>query len=86
MFFPKTIKFTNKCFKKWKKIYPMATIMGHKDVTMTKKTCPNFDVLSWVKKKQNNMKDTNSQVIVPLCDLKNKPNPNATLETHNFIW
>ena len=36
--------------KKWKKTYPMATIMGHKDVTMTKKTCPNFDVLSWVKK------------------------------------
>ncbi len=32
-------------------------------------------------KKQNNMKDTNSQVIVPLCDLKNKPNPNAALET-----
>lgn len=33
----------------WKKNYPNAIIIGHCDVTPTKKTCPNFDLRSWCK-------------------------------------
>ena len=36
--------------KKWKKLYPNAKIVGHRDTGKTKKTCPNFDVISWSKK------------------------------------
>ena len=36
--------------KKWKKLYPNAKIVGHRDTGRTKKTCPNFDVISWSKK------------------------------------
>ena len=32
------------------KNYPKAKILGHKDSTITNKTCPNFDVKMWVKK------------------------------------
>lgn len=35
--------------KKWKKKYPQAEILGHRDSTSTHKTCPNFDVKTWVK-------------------------------------
>lgn len=35
--------------KKWKKSYPDAKIVGHKDTGYTKKTCPNFDVIHWSK-------------------------------------
>ena len=35
--------------KKWKKTYPYAKIIGHRDVKKKKKTCPNFDVTSWYK-------------------------------------
>jgi N-acetylmuramoyl-L-alanine amidase len=35
--------------KKWKKSYPNAKIVGHRDIGNTKKTCPNFDVISWSK-------------------------------------
>ena len=35
--------------KKWKKSYPNAKIVGHRDTGNTKKTCPNFDVISWSK-------------------------------------
>lgn len=38
-----------KILKKWKKAYPNAKIVGHRDIGDTKKTCPNFDVQSWVK-------------------------------------
>ena len=34
----------------WKKKYPEAKILGHKDFYHTKKTCPNFDVALWCKK------------------------------------
>ena len=33
----------------WKKKYPNAKILGHRDSTKTDKTCPNFDVKKWVK-------------------------------------
>ena len=33
----------------WKKKYPLAKIVGHRDFENTKKTCPNFDVHSWLK-------------------------------------
>ena len=49
-------KFTNKQFSSlkkvllnWKKKYPKAIILVHKDSIKTKKTCPNFDVISWCK-------------------------------------
>ena len=35
--------------KKWKKEYPNAKIVGHRDVGNTQKTCPNFDVIKWSK-------------------------------------
>ena len=40
-----------KVLKKWKIKYPKAKILGHCDSTSTKKTCPNFDVISWAKEK-----------------------------------
>lgn len=33
----------------WKKKYPQAKIVGHKDIGNTQKTCPNFDVPSWLR-------------------------------------
>ena len=49
-------KFTNKQFnslekilKKWKRKYPKASIIGHRDTGNTKKTCPNFNVIDWAK-------------------------------------
>ncbi len=47
-------KFTEKQFtslekilRRWKISYPNARIVGHKDTGDTKKTCPNFDVITW---------------------------------------
>lgn len=40
----------DRVLKKWKKTYPNAKIVGHRDAGNTKKTCPNFDVISWSKK------------------------------------
>ena len=37
--------------KKWKVLYPTAKILGHRDTGNTKKTCPNFDVITWSKNK-----------------------------------
>ena len=37
--------------KKWKTIYPNAKVVGHRDTGNTKKTCPNFDVISWSQNK-----------------------------------
>ncbi|MDC1209565.1 N-acetylmuramoyl-L-alanine amidase [Pseudomonadota bacterium] len=51
-------QFTNKQFsslekvlKKWKLLYPEAKIVGHRDTGNTHKTCPNFDVLTWLQNK-----------------------------------
>ncbi len=51
-------KFTKKQFgtlektlKNWLVRYPKAKIIGHRDAIKTKKTCPNFDVVSWCKGK-----------------------------------
>ena len=51
-------KFTDKQFssleqilKKWKNTYPQAQILGHCDTGDTHKTCPNFDVKTWLKNK-----------------------------------
>ena len=43
-------KSLERVLKKWKKLYPNAKIVGHRDTGRTKKTCPNFDVISWSKK------------------------------------
>ena len=40
-----------KVLKKWKSLYPMAEIIGHRDAHNTKKTCPNFNVKMWAKNK-----------------------------------
>ena len=42
-------KSLERVLKKWKKLYPNAKIVGHRDTGKTKKTCPNFDVRSWYK-------------------------------------
>lgn len=49
-----TDKFTNEQFLslkkvllKWKKKYPNAQIIGHRDAVKTSKTCPNFNVRQW---------------------------------------
>jgi N-acetylmuramoyl-L-alanine amidase len=51
-------KFTKKQYlalervlKKWKSLYPRAKVVGHRDTGNTDKTCPNFDVTSWIKGK-----------------------------------
>ena len=44
-------KSLDRVLKKWKKTYPNAKIVGHRDTGNTKKTCPNFDVISWSKNK-----------------------------------
>ena len=41
-----------KILKKWKKLYPQAEILGHRDSINTDKTCPNFDVREWLKNKK----------------------------------
>ena len=51
-------KFTKKQFislekvlRKWKFLYPNAKVVGHRDTGNTDKTCPNFDVETWIKDK-----------------------------------
>jgi N-acetylmuramoyl-L-alanine amidase len=34
----------------WKKRFPKAYIDGHRNLTLTKKTCPNFEVRDWLDK------------------------------------
>lgn len=34
--------------RKWKSVYPGAKIVGHCDTGKTNKTCPNFDVKTWL--------------------------------------
>ena len=50
-FTPKQFISLEKVLQKWKILYPKAKIMGHRDVTNTYKTCPNFDVKEWTQKK-----------------------------------
>ena len=44
-------KSLKRVLKKWKKLYPNAKIVGHRDTGNTTKTCPNFDVKTWAKDK-----------------------------------
>ena len=44
-------KSLERILKKWKIEYPSAKIVGHKDTGNTKKTCPNFDVITWSQNK-----------------------------------
>ena len=37
--------------RKWKYLYPKAKIVGHRDTGDTAKTCPNFDVKTWIEDK-----------------------------------
>ena len=43
----KQLKSLELILKDWKSKYPNAKITGHCNVVKTKKTCPNFDVISW---------------------------------------
>ena len=45
----KQLESLKKTLKNWKSIYTEATILGHRDVVHTHKTCPNFDVKKWCK-------------------------------------
>ena len=36
--------------KQWKFEYNLAEIVGHRDIIKTKKTCPNFDLKSWLQR------------------------------------
>ena len=54
-------KFTSIQFKtlenllnSWKSRYPNAKIVGHRDITNSEKTCPNFDVKHWIKSRKKN--------------------------------
>ena len=38
--------------KNWKERYPKSKILGHNEVVITKKTCPNFDLNSWLLKNE----------------------------------
>jgi len=38
----------------WKLKYPNANIIGHRDITKSEKTCPNFDVKLWLKSRNKN--------------------------------
>ena len=40
-----------KILKSWKLNFPEAKILGHCDTGDTNKTCPNFDVYTWLKNK-----------------------------------
>ena len=40
-----------KVLRKWKFLYPEAEIVGHRDTGNTDKTCPNFDVKTWIEDK-----------------------------------
>lgn len=35
--------------KEWKRLYPNARILGHRDFHGVKKACPSFDVAAWLK-------------------------------------
>lgn len=37
-----------KILRKWKIVYPSAKIVGHCDTGNTSKTCPNFNVKTWL--------------------------------------
>ena len=43
-----------KVLKTWKETYIDAEILGHRDSTKTKKTCPSFDVKKWCIKRRIN--------------------------------
>ena len=45
----KQFRSLKKILQEWKKKYYNAAILGHRDSTNTKKTCPNFDVKLWCK-------------------------------------
>ena len=38
----------------WKSKYPNASIVGHRDITDSDKTCPNFDVKRWIETTKKN--------------------------------
>lgn len=51
-FNPEQLKTLEKLLDIWKNMYPKASIVGHRDITDSKKTCPNFDVNLWMKSRE----------------------------------
>ena len=49
-FTPNQLDSLEKVLKEWRKTYPLAKIIGHRDVIKTKKTCPNVDV--WLSQRE----------------------------------
>ena len=43
-----------KIVRQWRISYPHALIIGHRDATITDKTCPNFNVDEWCKERELN--------------------------------
>lgn len=49
IFTQKQLSSLERILKIWKSGYPEAKIIGHRDIGNTDKTCPNFNVISWIK-------------------------------------
>jgi N-acetylmuramoyl-L-alanine amidase len=56
-FMPDQLKSLFEILNYWKKKYPKAQVVGHRDFPNTSKSCPNFDVKKWwktiIKEKKN---------------------------------
>jgi N-acetyl-anhydromuramyl-L-alanine amidase AmpD len=48
-FTPEQMTALDGLLRDWIARYPQARICGHRDFPNTQKTCPNFDVATWVK-------------------------------------
>ncbi|MBX2882392.1 MAG: N-acetylmuramoyl-L-alanine amidase [Granulosicoccus sp.] len=46
-FTPAQFDALEKQLRQWLRIYPQASVCGHRDFSYTEKTCPNFDVAAW---------------------------------------
>ena len=55
-FTPVQFKTLHNLLENWKSKYTNAKIVGHRDITSSDKTCPNFDVELWIKSTEKNEK------------------------------
>lgn len=53
-FTPIQFRTLKKLLDYWKSKYPNASIVGHRDITDSDKTCPNFDVKRWIETTKKN--------------------------------
>ena len=57
----------------WRRKYPQARILGHRDAVETHKTCPNFDVESWWQARSRSAAADRLTVTVPAMALTGGP-------------